>query len=206
MRMRAEPRPAPPAWSSPMLRRLLMIPVVLVLLAAPAPAGFFSKKPKPNPADRVPELINTLKSSPDEAKRQGAADELKQYDPNAYPQIMPVLIEALSKDASTAVRSEAASTIARMRPINQQAGYALEQAQNNDPSLRVRMSARQGLIQYNLVGYRGGKPPEQPADKANAAQTPATQLNATAHTPATAVGRAVPPRGQFAETAEPPLA
>lgn len=187
-----------------MLRRLLIIPVVTILLASPAPAGFFSKKPKPNPAERVPELINTLKGSSDESKRQEAADELKQYDPNAFPQIMPALIEALTKDGSTAVRSEVASSIARMRPINQQAGYALEQAQNNDPSLRVRMSARQGLIQYNLVGYRGGKPPEQqPQDKA---ATPGTAPNAPAQPPQPAYGRANPHRGQFPETAEPPLA
>ncbi len=191
-----------------MLRRLLMVPIVAVLLAAPAPAGFFNRKPKPNPAERVPELINALRTGTDESKRQEAADELKQYDPNAYPQILPALIEALSKDGSTAVRSEAAASIARMRPINQQAGYALEQAQNNDPSLRVRMSARQGLLQYNLVGYRGGKPPEAAgANNTNGTQSPAAAPNATASArpPQPFFGR-MPPRGQFAETAEPPLA
>ncbi|MFO0809448.1 MAG: HEAT repeat domain-containing protein [Gemmataceae bacterium] len=191
-----------------MVRRLLVIPIVLVALATPVSAGFFSKKAKPNPTERVPELLTLLKTSPDESKRREAADELKEYDPKSFPEILPALIDALGKDASTSVRSEAASSIARIRPISQQAGYALEQSQSNDPSMRVRMSARQALLQYNLVGYRGGKPPEQPGDKA------ATTPNAAASAPPAArpqpplaiAGKGMPPRGQFPETAEPPLA
>ena len=135
----------------------------LVLMAAvglchPAEAGIFSsRKPKAEPAETVPALVIQLKTDKDDAKRQTAAEELRNYDPNTYPEIMTVLIDALTKDAATGVRSEAATTIAKLRPINQQAGFALETAAANDPSMRVRMSARQALWQYHLVGYHSAK-------------------------------------------------
>jgi hypothetical protein len=121
-------------------------------------AGIFSRKPKVNPSERVPELLTELKSSTEESQRSNAAEELRQFDPKSHPEIMSALIGALSKDASPAVRSEAAASLGKLRPISQQAGYALEQAQNNDGSLRVRLAARQALFQYHIVGYRSGKP------------------------------------------------
>src|SRR5262249_25759549 len=107
-------------------------------LAQPASAGLgiFSRKPKIDPAEHVPALIMQLKTDKDEVKRTNAAEELRSFDPKAFPEMMTVLSDALLKDASPAVRSEAASTIAKLRPINQQAGYALEQAAANDPSMR----------------------------------------------------------------------
>jgi HEAT repeats len=136
---------------------------VLIGIAGPAPAGFgiFSRKAKIDPAEHVPALIMQLKTDKDEAKRSAAAEELRNFDPKAFPEMMTVLADAILKDASAAVRSESASTIAKLRPINQQAGYALEQAAANDPSMRVRMAARQSLWQYNLLGYRSVKPPAE---------------------------------------------
>src|SRR5436190_13190718 len=147
--------------------RPLFVSLVLLSLASPAPAGIFSRsKPKANPAERVPELLIQLKTDKDEAKRAAAAEELRQFDPKAYPEIMATLIDALAKDASPAVRSEVATSIGKLRPISQQAGYALEQATANDGSMRVRMSARQALWQYHLIGYRSGKPTEMAAPPA----------------------------------------
>src|SRR5439155_20092172 len=144
--------------------RALLVSFLLLTLASPAPAGIFGRgKPKANPAERVPELLIQLKTDKDEAKRTAAAEELRQYDPKSYPEIMTTLADALAKDASPAVRSEVATSIGKLRPISQQAGYALEQATANDGSMRVRMSARQALWQYHLVGYRSGKPTEMPA-------------------------------------------
>src|SRR5205823_5547833 len=109
------------------------------------------------------------------------------------------------------VRAEAAGSLGKMRPISQQAGYALEQAQNNDGVMRVRLAARQALWQYHLVGYRGGKPAETPAANAGAPPTMVT-------TPPGPATPAVSPRGQptsrggsltpamVRETPEPPLA
>src|SRR5213078_4587461 len=102
---------------------------------------------------------------------------------------------------STAVRSEAATSLGKLRPVSQQAGYALEQATANDTSMRVRMAARQALWQYHLVGFRSGKPAEMPAKPADpvvsAPPGPSTPAPRTAARLAT---------GPFRETPEPPLA
>jgi hypothetical protein len=180
--------------------RALLVPLVVASLAAPAPAGIFSRKPKANPAERVPELLLQLRTSQDEAARAAAAEELRQYDPKDHPEITTALMDALAKDPSTGVRSEAAASIGRLRPISQQAGYALEQAVANDASMRVRMAARTALWQYNLVGYRSGKPAADAPDKANEPANPG---------PAAAVAPRTNPRaaaGSVRESPEPPLA
>jgi hypothetical protein len=55
--------------------RTILVVALLVSQAAPATAGIFfgKKKSKPTPNERVPELINILKSDGDENKRQNAA-------------------------------------------------------------------------------------------------------------------------------------
>ncbi len=142
--------------------RSLFVPLILATLAPSAPAGFFSRKSKINPAERVPELLIQLKSGQDEGERTAAAEELRQYDPKSFPELVPGLIDALGHDNSPAVRSEAASSLGRLRPISQQAGYALEQATNGDATLRVRLAARQALLQYHIVGYRAAKTQDAP--------------------------------------------
>jgi hypothetical protein len=188
--------------------RSLLVPLVLAILAPTATAGIFSRKPKPNPAERVPELLIQLKSGQDEGQRTAAAEELRQYDPKSFPDLIPGLIDALGRDTSPAVRSEAASSLGRLRPISQQAGYALEQAQTNDATVRVRLAARQALLQYHIVGYRGGKPPD--------ASAAAGSSNSTATAPAGSMPRPIvqptsrsgPGQNQAnaRESVEPPLA
>lgn len=185
--------------------RWIMAATVALGLVSPATAGIgiFSRKPKVDPAEQVPTLIMQLKTDKDDNKRANAAEELRGFDPRTNPEIMTVLIDALTKDTSAAVRSEAASTIAKLRPINQQAGFALDQAAANDPVMRVRMAARQALWQYHLVGYRSGKPAETPNDP-KVAKGPA--LNAPTNNPtSTRVVHRNPRTGQM-ETVEPPLA
>jgi hypothetical protein len=183
--------------------RTLLASLILIALAPPAPAGFFSRKPKPNPADRVPELLIQLKTSQDETARAAAADELRQFDPKSFPEIVSGLIDALERDASPVVRSEAATTLGRLRPISQQAGFALEQALANDAVVRVRLAARQSLWQYHLVGYRGDKVADGPASSPGSA--PAATNSGTSATPRTV---AIPTRfsANGRETVEPPLA
>lgn len=183
------------SWS-----RVLLVPLVLAALASPAPAGLFSRKTKPNSADRVPELLIQLQSAQDEGHRTAAAEELRQYDAKEFPRIIPALIDSLGKDPSPTVRAEAATSLGKMRPISQQAGYALEQAQNNDGQMRVRLAARQSLWQYHLVGYRGGK--------ADAPAAPSMDATASSPRPATPArgGSAPHYAGLLRETAEPPLA
>jgi hypothetical protein len=189
--------------------RVLVAFLVIATTTSPATAGIFSRKPKANPAERVPELLLQLKGHADEAERSNAAEELRQFDPKSHPEIMSGLIGAISKDASPAVRAEAASSLGKLRPISQQAGYALEQAQNNDGSIRVRMAARQALFQYHLVGYRSGRPDVNP-DK-DATQTVSGPPGATApvglvKSPQVPTRVVMTPQGAFRETAEPPLA
>jgi hypothetical protein len=137
--------------------RLLLVLLLVPTLAGPVRAGiiFGKKGKKPTPAERVPELLTTLKSDGDENKRARAAEELRQYDPNAFPDILPVLIDVLVNDQKPAVRAEAAQSLGKLRPISQQAGQALEYALTRDPSMRVRLQARSSLMQYHWAGYRG---------------------------------------------------
>lgn len=184
--------------------RCLLAALMLAGLLSPAEAGFdfhlFGKKNKSDPAERVPALILQLKTDPDEGKRLAAAEELRQYDPKSFPEMMTVLTDALLKDASPAVRTEAASTIGKLRPVAQAAGYALEQAQANDAAMRVRLAARQSLWQYHLVGYRSGKIPENPTG--STAEPAMTQANRLPAAQPVANGS----RGARNESMEPPLA
>ena len=92
--------------------RWCRIPLVLLTLTAltvPLQAGFlFGKKKNPDPAQRVPELLNQVKTDQDEGNRVSAAEELRQYDAKAFPGIVPVLIDVLLNDPKALVRMEAA--------------------------------------------------------------------------------------------------
>ncbi len=146
------------------------------VLALPAPAGIlFGKKTKPNPAERVPELIVVVKTDKDESKRAAAAEELRQYDPAAHADIVPVLIDVLMNDSKPGVRAEAAESLGKLRPVSQEAGWALEQAEEKDSSWRVRTKARYVLMTYHWAGYHTdpklkdgpaiANPKDQPPDK-----------------------------------------
>jgi hypothetical protein len=145
-------------------RALLVVPL-LVTLPLSAHAGlFFGKKaPKPDPAKRVPELLAVVKTDGDESKRAAAAEELRQYDPTTFHDIVPVLIDVLLHDAKPSVRAEAASSLGKLRPVSQKAGWALEQAVAKDSSMRVRMQARTALLLYRMSGYHSAKVEEAPA-------------------------------------------
>ncbi len=132
----------------------LLVLVVAGALVRPSSAGIFGKKTKPNPAERVPELLVTVKNDKDESKRASAAEELRQYDPSAYPDIVPVLIDVLMNDAKPSVRAEAADSLGKLRPISQEAGWALEQAHAKDGSMRVRLQTRYALMSYHWAGYQ----------------------------------------------------
>jgi hypothetical protein len=154
--------------------------VVGLVLAAATPECsaqlFGSKKSKTPPQQRVPELIATLKQDKDAHKRADAAEELRQYDPKEFPEIVVVLIEALQVDASASVRVEAATGLGRLRPISTPAGQALEKASGADSNLRVRMQAKASLVYYQMSGYHAPKKsdPAGPALKSGADEPPVT--------------------------------
>jgi hypothetical protein len=135
---------------------LLVVPIVALAVAAPAQAGIFKKSPKPDPAVHVPALIETLKSDKDEKARVAAAADLDEYDAKAFPDILPALMDALATDSSTSVRSRAAESIGKVRPITAAAGYALERAASDDKSFGVRISARTALLKYKVLGHMPG--------------------------------------------------
>ncbi|MGE3808992.1 MAG: HEAT repeat domain-containing protein, partial [Gemmataceae bacterium] len=65
-------------------------------------------------------------------------------------------------DPSSSVRIEAIQTLSKLRPVNERAGWALEQA-TQDSNLRVQWQARSALLQYRMSGYRQGS--GGPADR-----------------------------------------
>jgi hypothetical protein len=161
------PRSRVLASTRSMNKHSVLVLLLVLGLAAPGVAGsigsiggFFGKKSKPNPKERVPELIAAIKTDGDENKRAAAAEELRQYDPAQNPEIVPVLIDVLINDKKPSVRAEAASTLGKMRPVSQSAGLALEQALAKDASMRVRLQARTSLLQYHWAGYRSVKKDE----------------------------------------------
>jgi hypothetical protein len=126
----------------------ILVLAVAGLTTARAPAiSLFSKRAKVNPAERVPELIKTARTAPEERRRAGAVEELRQYDAVAFPQIVPTLAEVLKVDPSTAVRAEAAHSLGRLRPASVAAVQALETA-SKDTAKRVRFQARAALLFY----------------------------------------------------------
>jgi hypothetical protein len=146
-----------------LLIAFLAIPLA-TMLAEPGRAGiiFGRKKDKIEPKNRVPELIATLKNDKDADHRMHAAEELRNYDPAVFPEIIPALVAALQGDAKSSVRIEAAQSLGKIRPVNQAAGEALERAVSGDSAMRVRLQARSTLMHYHWAGYRSGKAGEVP--------------------------------------------
>ena len=144
-------------------------PVLILAALAVAAAGsegsaqiFGSKKPKTPPQQRVPELVALLKTDKNDHKRAQAAEELRQFDPKEFPEIVPVLIEALQNDTAAGVRIEAATGLGRLRPVSVQAGQALEKAVADDANMRVRLYAKASLVYYQLSGYHAPKKGDPP--------------------------------------------
>jgi hypothetical protein len=208
-----------------MKRRFLLVPLLLAAWALPAPAGifFFKKAPKPDPKVRVNELIVAVKTEKDESKRAAAAEELRDYDPKAFPDIVPILIDVLMTDAKPAVRAEAAQSLGKLRPVTPEAGWALEQALEKDASMRVRLQARSSLLQYHWAGYRSPKdamkngpaveskepplaPPLDQGPPPNPAPSPSSAPPRLTPKPADTSGRRPQPSGlKIIPTKEPPL-
>jgi membrane peptidoglycan carboxypeptidase len=153
--------------------RTLVVLTAMAVLGSSASAGwiFNRKNSKPDPNERVTELLNTLKNDGDEGRRESAAEELRHFDANLNPNLIRTLVEALAHDSKPGVRAEAAATLGRLRPVSQEVGQALEQALAKDPSMRVRLQARSSLMHYYMAGYHGGKNPDGPPPTEHA-QTP----------------------------------
>lgn len=167
--------------------RVLLILALSAWWTAPADAGIiFNKHAKTDPATRVPALVSTLKSDQDEKKRTAAALELRNFDPNTFPEIVPVLIEAAQSDAKPGVRMEALNSLGKLRPVSQQVGQVLEQVVEKDNSWRVRVHARSVLLHYHLGGFRSAKNVEGPSLGVKTEEPPLADPPAVAPTAAPA--------------------
>ncbi len=141
----------------------LLVLLALPACAVPVQAQIFFKKARPIPAQRVPELILTLKTESDERRRAQAAEELREYDARTFAEIVPVLIDVLHNDKKSNVRLEALNSLSRLRPVSQAAGQAIEHAASSDESLRVRLQAKSALLKYHLAGYSGSPNKNEPS-------------------------------------------
>ncbi|MGL6095279.1 MAG: HEAT repeat domain-containing protein, partial [Fimbriiglobus sp.] len=155
------------------LTALLLTAVVIATVPAPRASagidlglGLFKKKPKADATSKVKQIVATLQSDPDEKKRRTAAEDARDIDPRANPDLLPALAASLQNDPSPAVRSEAAESIGKLKPVDQPSGLALEAALGADPSDIVREAVKDALWQYHLNGYKSPA-----ADKQFPAQT-----------------------------------
>jgi HEAT repeats len=162
-----------------MKRRVALVVLLTPVLTAPAFAGiFFNKKPdKPNPTDRVPELIKIVQTDGDEDKRIAAAEELRDYDPAQFPDVTPALIDVLMTDKKPGVRAEAVQSLGKIRPVSDQVGVALEQALAKDSSMRVRLQARSVLLQYRWSGWKEPAPKKDDMPTARPKGAPTKESN-----------------------------
>jgi hypothetical protein len=139
-----------------------------------------SQKVKTPPQQRVPELIVILKSEKDAHKRADAAEELRQFDLKDFPEIIPVLIDALQSDPAPSVRVEAATSLGRLRPFSMSAAQALEKAAATDSNWRVIIQAKTSFLYYQLSGYHAPKTsePTSPAATGRTDEPPLANPNA----------------------------
>ncbi len=177
--------------------RILLVPILILGVASSTSAGItiFAKKPKIVPEKRVPELLSIIKNDGDENKRYDAAEELRQYDPTQFPSIVPTLIEVLINDKKAGVRTEAAQSLGKLRPVSPEVVPALEHARDQDPSLRVRMQARNSLLGLHWVGFHILDPGKLKQDKPAPPTTKEPPLAPPAAPPLPANPAPMPPLG-----------
>lgn len=160
---------------------IVLVTALIPAFVVPVQGGIFFRRspPRPNPTTRVPELLSIIRTDKDDRKRALAIEDLRSVDAKTYPEIVPVLVEALLKDQKPNVRLEAVQTLSRIRPISNAAAQALEQAAARDPSRWVRTQARSAVAQLRFANS-GGKKEEGsvPADtKASQAATSANSAS-----------------------------
>ncbi len=158
-------------------RAVVLVGVVGLVGVAERPAcgvdfglGFFKRRQAKvdAPVSKAKQLVEVLRTDPDEARRKDAATELKAIDPRSNPEVIPGLVASVQKDPSPAVRIEAVRVLGDLKPVSEPAGLALEAAVKADPDPKVREAIGAALWQYHLNGYRtpdGGSPLSMMTDR-----------------------------------------
>ncbi len=195
------------------LRKIVLAAAVVGLFVGERPAaavdfglGLFKRRQAKAdaPQSRAKQLVEILRTDPDEDKRIAAATELKGLDPRNNPEIIPGLMASLQKDPSPAVRIEAVKALGDLKPVSEPAGLAMEAAKASDPDAKVVEAIRKSLFQYHLNGYRtpeSGSPFATETD-APGSKRPAVKPTLGFQPIKNSVGKALP----TLLTAEPPLA
>lgn len=140
------------------MKKLLCLALASMVATSVSPlsAQIFRRRPVAgNPAQRVPELIVTLRTDQDSRQRARAAEDLQHFDPGIFAEIVPALAAAAEKDDSVGVRLEAITSLGRLRPVNEAAGSTLARIADHENHLRVRLHAKATLFWYQRAGYAG---------------------------------------------------
>ena len=118
------------------LRRIVLAAAVTGLVGGERPAsavdfglGLFKRRQTKAdaPQSRAKQLVEILRTDPDEDKRIAAATELKGLDPRNNPEIIPGLMASLQKDPSPAVRIEAVKALGDLKPVSERRQTLLAQ-------------------------------------------------------------------------------
>jgi len=164
--------------------------------------------PKPEPAQRVKQLVVSLQSDPDVTHRKAAVDELRAADARGTAEVLAALASSLQRDPSPAVRSAVAEALGEAKSGSVAA--VLAEVEKSDPDASVRAAAKTALWRHQLNAQKmtgstapTGEPlfalPSVPVSPRTAASAmPATNFQPITQGP----GRG----GLYRETAEPPFA
>ncbi len=136
-----------------------------------------SARPTHTAAERIEQLLHTLKNDRKDDRRTKAVEELGKLASPDYPEIVAALLDALVRDESSSVRKTVVKTLAEVEPPTHEVKDALEQAVKHDKAWLVRQAARLAVWRYKPKD----EPPAGPAPKVRntSKPTPSGKLTAT---------------------------
>jgi len=161
---------------------------------------------KPDPAQRVKQLVGTLQTDPDVAHRKAAVDDLSAADARGNAEVVAALTGSLQRDPSPAVRAAVAQALGEAKSAG--AAAVLAEVEKSDPDAGVRAAAKTALWRHQLNAQKVSGS-TAPAGEPAFARPPVSASPRTVAPPATDFRPITqgPGRGGFyRETAEPPFA
>ncbi len=109
------------------------------------------------------------------------------FDVKPFPEIVAVLAESAQRDPSAYVRSEAVSSLVRIRPVSPVAGQAIEFAASKDDNWKNRMNAQAPSFATGSPIYAVACPPTR--------RRPSNRQSRARHRPRLRHSRTKPPLG-----------
>lgn len=189
-----------------MFRHLMGIGVGMIGLAIGPQPAWTQPRPAPpaagrpagavDPAQRVHELLTTLRQDPKAHRRENAAFSLRSFAADKYFEILPTLVECLTQESDAGVRRAIVQTLGELRPRSAEALEALEQAAEHDPSWRVRQSARWAKRGYKVETPASPGPSSPPTDHLPTPSSADKAGPTNAPAPGNIFSKPLPPPGQ----------